>query len=179
MYERHRERGRVIGRGRSRLLTGSLMQDSIPGSRIMPWAKGRCSTTEPPRCPANPLLKELPGLGNAAWRTDSSWEQRPVPEVLQVPQAKFSDSQSDLEKFYFQDWAVVWEGGKLRAGGERNLHSSGIRCESDSLLGISHPPAPRTPGQKPGYHRWPLLLLSPTQQVLLILSSKMDRHFAP
>lgn len=32
--ERHRERGRDIDRGRSRLLTGSLMWDSIPGPRI-------------------------------------------------------------------------------------------------------------------------------------------------
>ena len=29
--ERHRERSRDIGRGRSRLPVGSLMQDSIPG----------------------------------------------------------------------------------------------------------------------------------------------------
>ena len=36
IHERHRERGRDIGRGRSRLPVGSLMQDSIPGPRIMP-----------------------------------------------------------------------------------------------------------------------------------------------
>ena len=33
IHERHRERGRDIGRGRSRLSSGSLMWDSIPG----PW----------------------------------------------------------------------------------------------------------------------------------------------
>ena len=31
IHERHRERDRDIGRGRSRLLTSSPMQDSIPG----------------------------------------------------------------------------------------------------------------------------------------------------
>ena len=31
IYERHKEKGRDIGRGRSRLLKGSAMQDSIPG----------------------------------------------------------------------------------------------------------------------------------------------------
>ena len=31
IHERHRERGRDVGRGRSRLPTGTLMQDSIPG----------------------------------------------------------------------------------------------------------------------------------------------------
>ena len=31
IHERHRERGRDTGRGRSRLLLGSLMRDSIPG----------------------------------------------------------------------------------------------------------------------------------------------------
>ena len=33
IHERHRERGRDIGRGRSRLPKGSLVQDSIPGSQ--------------------------------------------------------------------------------------------------------------------------------------------------
>ena len=40
--ERERERGRDIGRERSRLHAGSLKWDS-------PWGKGRHSTTEPPR----------------------------------------------------------------------------------------------------------------------------------
>ena len=43
------------GRGRSRLLAGSPMWDSIPGPGIMPWAEGRRSTAEPPGVPA-PLL---------------------------------------------------------------------------------------------------------------------------
>ena len=51
IYEKHRERGRGIDRGRSRLLAGSLMRDSIPGPGIMPWAEGRCSTAEPPSRP--------------------------------------------------------------------------------------------------------------------------------
>ena len=49
--ERERERGRDTGRGRSRLHVGTLMWDSIPDSRITPWAKGRHQTAEPPRDP--------------------------------------------------------------------------------------------------------------------------------
>ena len=36
IHERHTQRGRDIDRGRSRLLTGNLMWDSIPGPGIMP-----------------------------------------------------------------------------------------------------------------------------------------------
>ena len=50
IYERHRERGRDTGGGRSRLHAGSPMRDSIPRSRIMPWAEGSRSTAKPPRC---------------------------------------------------------------------------------------------------------------------------------
>ena len=39
--ERERERERETGRGRSRPHAGSPMQDSIPVSRITPWAEGR------------------------------------------------------------------------------------------------------------------------------------------
>ena len=35
IHERHGERGRDIGRGRSRFPVGNPMWDSIPGSRIM------------------------------------------------------------------------------------------------------------------------------------------------
>ena len=45
----NRERGRDIGRGRSRLPARSLMQDSILDPRIMLWAEGRHSTVEPPK----------------------------------------------------------------------------------------------------------------------------------
>ena len=48
---RHTERGRDMGRGRNRLLTGNCCGTWSQDSRIMTWAKGRCSTTEPPRCP--------------------------------------------------------------------------------------------------------------------------------
>ena len=51
IYERHTERGRDTGRGRSRLPAGSLMWDSILDPGIRPWAEGRCSTAEPPRRP--------------------------------------------------------------------------------------------------------------------------------
>ena len=44
---RHTQRGR----GRSRLPAGSPMWDSSQDPGITPWAEGRHSTTEPPRCP--------------------------------------------------------------------------------------------------------------------------------
>ena len=50
-YEKHRERGRDIGRGRSRLPTKSPMWDSIADPGITPGAEGRHSTAEPPRHP--------------------------------------------------------------------------------------------------------------------------------
>ena len=36
IHEKHTERGRDTGRGKSRLLTGIAMWDSIPGPRITP-----------------------------------------------------------------------------------------------------------------------------------------------
>ena len=53
---RDTQRGRDIDRKGSRLPERSLMWDSIPGSRIMTWAKGRCSTTEPPLCSLNIIV---------------------------------------------------------------------------------------------------------------------------
>ena len=50
-WETQRERGRKIGRGRSRLHAGSPMRDLIPGPWVMPWAEGRRSTAETPRGP--------------------------------------------------------------------------------------------------------------------------------
>ena len=45
IHERHTQREnetvRDTGRGRSKLHAGSRMQDSVPGARITPWAKGR------------------------------------------------------------------------------------------------------------------------------------------
>ena len=49
---RETERGGDIGRGRSRLPVGEpdlRLNPRTPG--IMTWAKGRCSTTEPAKCP--------------------------------------------------------------------------------------------------------------------------------
>ena len=55
------KRGRdITGRGRSRLPAGSLMEDWIPGPGITTWAKGRYSTTEPPRCPSAFLILIFP-----------------------------------------------------------------------------------------------------------------------
>ena len=41
--ETPRERGRDVGRGRSKLPAGSPTKDSIPGSGVTVWAGGRCS----------------------------------------------------------------------------------------------------------------------------------------
>ena len=51
IHERHRERQRLRQRGRSRLPIGSPIQDWILYPRTTPWAEGRHSTAEPPRCP--------------------------------------------------------------------------------------------------------------------------------
>ena len=56
MRDKERERGRDIGRGRSRLPARSPMWDSIPDPWITPWGKGRCSTAEPPRPPRTFVL---------------------------------------------------------------------------------------------------------------------------
>ena len=47
----NRERGRDTGRGKSRLHTGSPMQDLILDPGIMPWGKGSRSSAEPHRRP--------------------------------------------------------------------------------------------------------------------------------
>ena len=54
IHERHTQRGWNIGRGRSRLPAGCLIQGSIPGTPT--WAKGRHSTTEPLGHPKNIIL---------------------------------------------------------------------------------------------------------------------------
>ena len=61
IYDSHRERerGRDTGRGRSRLHTGSQMQDLI--SRIMPWAKGGTKQLSHLGCPK--YLYTVPTLG--------------------------------------------------------------------------------------------------------------------
>ena len=51
---RDTERGRDIGRGRSRLPAENPMWDSIQGLWDHTLSQSRCSTTEPPRCPSSP-----------------------------------------------------------------------------------------------------------------------------
>ena len=48
IHERHRERGRDIGRGRSRLPMGSLIRELIPGPRDHNLSQSRCSTLSHP-----------------------------------------------------------------------------------------------------------------------------------
>ncbi|CAD7689570.1 unnamed protein product [Nyctereutes procyonoides] len=55
--ERERERGRDIGRGRSRLhAPGARRGTRSQVSRIAPWAKGRRQTSAPPRDPRSKHL---------------------------------------------------------------------------------------------------------------------------
>ena len=65
MRDTGRERGTDTGRGRSSLHAGSLTWAGSRDSRIMSWAKGRCSTTEPPRRP--PVSELLFILGFCAF----------------------------------------------------------------------------------------------------------------
>ena len=52
MIVTERERGRDTGRGWSRLHVGARCGTWSRDSRITPWAKGRCTTSEPPRHPS-------------------------------------------------------------------------------------------------------------------------------
>ena len=49
IQDRHRERGRDTGRGRSGSMQGARCGTRSRVSRIMPWAEGRRQTAEPPR----------------------------------------------------------------------------------------------------------------------------------
>ena len=66
-------RGRDIARGRRKLPAGSPKQNSIPGPRITTWAKGRCSTTEPPRCSMNNILKRAQAGMLTKHRKSQKW----------------------------------------------------------------------------------------------------------
>ena len=63
--ERQRERGRDTGRGRSRLPAGARWGPQSWNFGIMSWAKGRCSTAEPPRHPKASFYKET--NKNSSW----------------------------------------------------------------------------------------------------------------
>ena len=51
MRDTEKERDRDTGRGRSRLHAGSPTQDSIPVSRITPWAEGGAKPLSHPGFP--------------------------------------------------------------------------------------------------------------------------------
>ena len=59
---RERERGRDTGRERSRLHAGARCGTRSQDPGITTWAKGRCSTTEPPRCSGTKGFKVKPEL---------------------------------------------------------------------------------------------------------------------
>ena len=60
IHERHTERGRHIGRGRSRLLRGARCGTRSQDPGLMLWAKGRHSAIESLRCPEFVIIKERP-----------------------------------------------------------------------------------------------------------------------
>ena len=60
--DRDRERGRDTGGGRSRLHAGSPMWESIPVSRIMPWAEGNAKLLRHSGCPGLEFLSEQVAL---------------------------------------------------------------------------------------------------------------------
>ena len=63
IYSWETQRGTDIGRGRSRLPGGSLMWDSVPGTRRQAMSqRQRYSNTEPPGCAKAILFKKLPAL---------------------------------------------------------------------------------------------------------------------
>ena len=62
MRNTERERGRDMGRGRSRLLAGSLMWDSIPNPEITPELKADAQPLRHPGIPIISLLKNFQWL---------------------------------------------------------------------------------------------------------------------
>ena len=59
IHERHTGRGRDIGRGRNRLLVGSLMWDSLQSPRSQPEPK---ADAQPLSHPGAPVLGDLMGF---------------------------------------------------------------------------------------------------------------------
>ena len=59
IHERHREKGRDIGRGRSRLPVGSLMQDLIPERGDHDLGQRQSLNHEPPRCPTKSIFLKI------------------------------------------------------------------------------------------------------------------------
>ena len=60
IYSWETQRGRDIGRGRSRLpMLGAPCGTQSRNPRITPWVESRCWTTEPPRCPFILFFKDL------------------------------------------------------------------------------------------------------------------------
>ena len=52
--EREREReAETQAEGEAGSMQGAQCGTRFQDSRITPWAEGKCSTTEPPRCPSN------------------------------------------------------------------------------------------------------------------------------
>ena len=58
ILERRTERGRDIGREKSKLPAWAWCRTPPQDPGFTRWAKGRCSTTEPPRCPSFMFLNQ-------------------------------------------------------------------------------------------------------------------------
>ena len=83
IHARHTERGRDIGRGRSRLLWGAWCRTRSQDHRIMTWAKSRHSTTEPPRHPK--LCKFLKGILDINLLSDGWFANITIEEISVSP----------------------------------------------------------------------------------------------
>ena len=83
IHERHRGRGRDIGRRRSRLPTGSLMRTRSWYSRITLWTKGRHLTAEPPRSLSVPPFRYFFW---AILGSQQSWEEGADFPIYPLPQ---------------------------------------------------------------------------------------------
>ena len=138
LFMRDRKRGGNVGRGRSRLHAGSPMWDSIPDPRITPWAKGRCSTAELPRCPSKHFhIHLLIYPDTALWDrcgkclhshfTDDTIEvKRFVTCWSSLPQPEFLHLKEQLTRGGYIRWSTLgrqaeaqsrrWAGATLHSG---------------------------------------------------------------
>ena len=72
IHERHRERGRDTGRGRSRLHAGSLMWDSVPGLGSHPEPKAEAEPLSHPGIPGHCYSNDCLSTSLSAIRREKS-----------------------------------------------------------------------------------------------------------
>ena len=115
-HERHRERGRDIGRERSRFLSGSPIWNLILDSKTMPWAKGRSSTAEPPRHPItwhifyNLAYKRCEFKSLITHKRNMEHPENPLTPDLWLHDAKEPGNSWSTLLCKEHRWIVVWWG---------------------------------------------------------------------